>query len=215
MTGRVLQFDPAAHKVADALLPWFVNGTLDADEAEFVQRHLDECTRCQHEAEWLRGLQAACVACASAPNASTAVSKLRRHLEAPSGDRSRATRPPHGGRARPWSQWVIAAQLVVIAALGTVLVTGDGGLAIYRTLGDTNATSSATGALVVVFAPDTPESELRRILRQADARVVDGPTKTNAYILDVPMERRKLAAQALRAEHAVTLVEPLVAGDRP
>ena len=27
MTGRVLQFDPAAHKVADVLLPWLVNGT--------------------------------------------------------------------------------------------------------------------------------------------------------------------------------------------
>ena len=29
MSGRVVRLDPATHKVADALLPWFVNGTLD------------------------------------------------------------------------------------------------------------------------------------------------------------------------------------------
>ena len=37
MTGRVLQFDPAAHKVADVLLPWLVNGTLEGDELAFVR----------------------------------------------------------------------------------------------------------------------------------------------------------------------------------
>jgi len=42
MSGRVLPFDPPAHKVADVLLPWFVNGTLDEDELAFVQQHLGD-----------------------------------------------------------------------------------------------------------------------------------------------------------------------------
>jgi hypothetical protein len=214
MTARVLQFDPAAHKVADVLLPWFVNGTLDGDELAFVQQHLGECARCQREVEWLRELHAACVACAAAPNASNAFGKLRRQLEEPSrGQGIVALLRSHWRRARPWSQWVIAAQLAVIVALGALLLPGDEGAAPYRTLAARNATAPTTGTVVVVFDPTTTESDFRRILRRADARVVDGPTQTNAYILDVPLERRKLAVQTLRAERAVVLVEQLGAED--
>ena len=62
MTGRVLRFDPAPHKVADVLLPWLVNGTLEGDELEFVQQHVATCVRCQREVEWLREFHAACAA---------------------------------------------------------------------------------------------------------------------------------------------------------
>ena len=51
---RVVRLDAAAHKVADVLLPWLVNGTLEGDELAFVQRHVDECPNCRHEVEWLR-----------------------------------------------------------------------------------------------------------------------------------------------------------------
>ena len=54
MSARVLPFDPAAHKVADVLLPWYVNGTLEKDELAFVQQHLSACARCQREVQWLR-----------------------------------------------------------------------------------------------------------------------------------------------------------------
>ena len=41
-SGRVLPLAPAAHRVADVLLPWLVNGTLEGDELAFVERHLAE-----------------------------------------------------------------------------------------------------------------------------------------------------------------------------
>ena len=56
MTGNVLHIDAARHKVADVLLPWFVNGTLSSDELEFVQQHLKECVRCQREVDCGPGL---------------------------------------------------------------------------------------------------------------------------------------------------------------
>jgi hypothetical protein len=62
---------------------------------------------------------------------------------------------------------------------------------------------------VVVVEPTTTEAELRRILRDAGARIVDGPTQANAYVLDVPAMRQAQALQALRAEHALVLVERL------
>jgi hypothetical protein len=209
MTGRVIPFDAAAHKVADALLPWFVNGTLEGEELALVQRHLGECLRCQHEVEWLHELHAACIAGEAMPGASAAFRNLRRRLEEPRKGDSIARLRRSWSRAQPWSRWAIAAQLVAIAVLGTLLLSGTDGPALYRTLGARNATVPATGSLVVVFDPATTEAEVHRILRGAGARIVDGPTQANAYVLEVPPGQTGRAAQAIKAERAALLVEPL------
>jgi len=47
------------------------------------------------------------------------------------------------------------------------------------------------------------------MLRKAGARVADGPTQTNAYVLKVAAQQQVAAVQALRAEPAVVLVEQL------
>jgi hypothetical protein len=214
MSGRVLPFDPPAHKVADVLLPWFVNGTLEDDELAFVQQHLSECVRCQREVEWLRDLRAACAAGESAPAASTVFHKLRRQLDAPRPTRGKAA--GLGGprnRAPHWPRWIMAAELAVIVALGTALLTTTDGPTLYRTLGARTASAPTTGTLVVVFDPTTTESNIRRILRAAGVRIADGPTQANAYVLKVAVERRDQAVQALRAEPAVVLVEQLGPGE--
>ena len=210
MTGRVLRFDAAAHKFVDVLLPWFVNGTLEGEELALVQRHLGECPRCQQEVEWLRELHAACIAGEAMPGASAAFRKLRGQLEeSREGRDSIAAARPSRSRARLWSRWAIAAQLIVIAVLGTLLLWSTDGPAPYRTLAARNAAAPATGSLVVIFDPATTEAEMQRILRGAGARVVDGPTQTNAYVLEVSSGQAEQAAQVMKAERAVLLVEPL------
>ncbi len=213
MSGRVLSFDPPAHKVADVLLPWFVNGTLEEDELAFVQQHLSECVRCQREVEWLRELRAACADEDAAPGASSAFRNLRRQLDEPRTARGEGAWPRRlWRRAPPWSKWAMAAELAVIVALWTALLPATDDPTLFRTLGARNAITPATGSLVVVFDPTTTESDLRRMLRKAGARVVDGPTQANAYVLKVAAERRAEAMQALRAEPAVVLVEQLDSG---
>jgi hypothetical protein len=210
VNGSVLQLDPAAHKVADVLLPWFVNGTLEGDELVFVQRHLGQCGTCQREVEWLRELHAACVAGEADPDASSALRNLRRRLEQPrSGPGPLARLRDLWGGSRPWSRWVMATQLAVIVALGTWLLPAVEGPALFRTLGASNAPAPTTGNLVVVFDPATTEGDLRRMLRDTGARIVDGPTQANAYVLNVATQRIDQAMQALRAEHAALLVEQL------
>lgn len=210
MTGRVLRFDAAAHKVADVLLPWFVNGTLDADEQAFVQQHVGECARCQHEVDWLRDLRAACIAGEAMPEASPVFRNLRRRLEEPAEIRDRVTpaaKPRAGGGT--WWQWAIAAELAVIVALGTLLASGADAPALYRTLSARTAIAATTGSLVVVFDPATTQAEVNRILRGAGARIVDGPTQANAYVLEVPSGQTDRTTQALKAERAAVLVERL------
>jgi hypothetical protein len=210
MTGRVLELDPAAHKVADVLLPWFVNGTLDADELGFVQRHLDRCGSCQREVEWLRELHAACIVGEADPGASKALRNLRRRLEQPrSGRGPVAWLRDFWSSSRPWTRWALAAQLAGVIVIGAWLLPVADGPGLYRTLGASGTGIATTGNLVVVFEPSTTEADMRRILRDAGARIVDGPTQTNAYVLDVPAQRVAQATQALRAERAAVLVETL------
>jgi hypothetical protein len=111
-----------------------------------------------------------------------------------------------------WLRWAVAAQWLAIIGLGTLLLRPDADPAAYRTLG---AGAAAMGNLVVVFQPNTSERELRRILQAQNARVVDGPTVTDAYLLNVPAAGRDQALHALRAESAVKLVEPLDGGSAP
>jgi hypothetical protein len=101
----------------------------------------------------------------------------------------------------------MAAEFAVILVLGTLLVSGADGSAAYRTLGA--RTAAAAGDLVVVFDPATAEADVRRILRGAGARIVDGPTRANAYVLEVAPGQTERAAQALKAERAAVLVERL------
>jgi anti-sigma-K factor RskA len=210
MTGRVLQLDPAAHKVADVLLPWFVNGTLDGDELAFVERHIEQCARCQREVEWLRELHAACAAAETDPAASAAMRKLRRRLEEPPNrHRAAAALRRLWSRVRPWSHWIAATEFALIVVLGAWLLVADDGQALYRTLGARNAAAPSNGNLVVVFDPITTEAELRRMLRDAGARIVDGPTQANAYILAVPATRQDEAIRTLRGERAAVMVEQL------
>ncbi|WP_371868008.1 zf-HC2 domain-containing protein [Duganella levis] len=108
-----------------------------------------------------------------------------------------------------WLRWAVAAQWVAIIGLGALVLRPDADSAAYRTLG---AGAAAKGNMVVVFQPDTSERELRRILQAQNARVVDGPTVTDAYLLSVPAAGRDQALQALRAESAVKLVAPLDGG---
>jgi hypothetical protein len=210
MPGGVIRFDAAAHKVADVLLPWFVNGTLKGEQLDFVQRHVDECPRCQHEVAWLRELHAACVAAEAMPGAPAAFGNLRRQLDGPRLGGDAMDRPRDAPRdARRWWPWATAAEFAVIVALGTLLLSGADAPALYRTLGVSNAAAPTSGTLVVVFEPATPEAEVRRILRSAGARIVDGPTQANAYVLDVPSGQAERAAHALRGERAAVLVERL------
>ena len=206
----VVRIDAARHKVADALLPWLVNETLEGDELAFVRRHLDECPDCRREVEWLRELHAACIAGEARPDTSAAFRNLRRKLEAPGDDRDsigRLRRPR--GRTRRWWPWALAAEFAVIIVLGGLLLTSTEGPVLYRTLGATDAGKPATGSLVVIFDPTTSQAEVQRILRSAGARIVDGPTQANAYVLEVPVGQTGRAAQAIKAERAALLIEPL------
>lgn len=212
---KVLPLNRSIHRTVQELLPWFVVGTLKGDELAMVQEHLQACTECQSDAEWQRTLRAVELPATSAPDVERALARLRPRLGA-------QPHPPKPGAPAaflqklfagnaPWMRWALATQFAVIAVLAILVVPPYGDIAAYRVLGAGTPANTA-GNVVVIFRPETTVQDMRRILQASGARVVDGPTMTDAYVLAVAEKRMAHAIGALRAEPAVALAEPLDSG---
>ena len=208
MAGRVLNFDANAHHAVELLLPWFVNGTLSGEELTQVEQHVRECRQCKREVEWLRTMQACYAENEVAVDSAASFQKLLPQLDPP----GRRRLLPHWTslwQALQPFRWPAAAAFALTLALGALLLPTLKPAAPYHTLGAADAPAPVLGSVVVVFEPGTTSAELNRILRVNQARVVDGPTVTGAYMLALPAGRQEAVLQALRRENAVKLAERL------
>lgn len=214
MNGRILTMDKSTHEKVQTLMPWFVAGTLTGEELDLVNQHLHVCAECQSDFTWQCKLQATPPADEVELDVDQAFAKLLPKLRpVPT---TRPQRPSlkeaiarfwHGNAG--WMQGALAAQFLVIGGLAILLTSAYRDVSAYRALG---SSANSNGNMVVVFKPETSELELRHILRSADARIVNGPTVTDSYLLNVPEEKLNDALHTLRANQAVTLVESLDAG---
>lgn len=221
MTGRVIPLQGDRHRQIQALLPWYVAGRLDETEQAEVVAHLGGCPDCQSELKIERRLIAEMADLPpqdeDLPGADHGWSQLRGQIEP--GSRARgplpalvawlAARRPKafpGGTPAPWLGWVVAVQACLLLVLGTV-VWQTTQPAPYRALA--SATRYAPGNIVVIFRPEITEADLRAVLRDVHARLVDGPTAANAYVLRAPAEERLAALDRLRRRPQVVLAEPV------
>lgn len=202
MNARIVELDASVHQKVQKLLPWLVTGRLGAEEAQIAEAHLAGCAQCRDDLAWQRKLQSVQPAAAAAPDMEAALARLLPRLDAQ--PRAPAGRPAaNDGR---WWPWALAAQLLVIVGLGGALLARQEPA--YRLLG---APGVGAANLVVVFRPDTSEARLRALLQAQGAHVVDGPTVTRAWVLQVPSARLQGAVATLRADGAVELAEALAA----
>ena len=213
MKNHLAKAQQVTHETTQELLPWLLAGTLDSAEFANIQPHLETCPQCRAELEWQRKLRAAAPPSDAAFDADRALAKLLPRLgpqEARIGvlDRWREALAANSA----WLRWTALAQLAAIGVLAAMLARPDGNAGDYRALG---AAPRAAADAVVVFKPDTTEREMRRILQAGGARVIDGPTVTNAYVLALPDAQMPAALARLRAEPAVTLAQPLGAAKQP
>ena len=211
MTAQVFPFDASAHLTVDALLPFYVNGTLSRAEQSFVQQHVDACARCQQEARALQdlfsGLAVEMADLDTTPLPSINPVPAFAGLESSLDERAPASNVWR--RTPAWARWALAATLITIVTLSGILLTALGDGATYRTLGAANTASAGTTPIAVMFDSDITESELQRIVLSAGARISDGPTKAGVFVLDVANDNVDRGLRMLRSEHAVRLAEPL------
>ena len=206
-----------AHRDAQELLAWYVTGKLEPDEHTRVGAHLAGCGACQRDLAFQRKLEAGIAA--MPVDVEQGWSRLRELAEAEEAEALPVTRRPRFGREQAgYLGWGIAASLAV--ALGatlmptaaTQLARNDGPDGAYHALGA--APAAARGNMIVIFRPDVTEAEMRDALRAAGARLVDGPTAADAYVLSTPAARRTAALALLKARHEIVLAEPMDAAAR-
>lgn len=200
---NVVQLETDPHVAVQSLLPWYATNRLDAPDRARVDAHLAGCPGCRGELELERRLWMAQAEPGLAGDIDRAWTEMRNRIAAQGRPRAAPT----------WGRWLIGAQLALIVLLATLLVVPQPAPEPYRALG---APSPATGAnAVVMFRPEASELQIRSALRDADARLVGGPTATDAYLLSVPARGHARALARLRGHAAVTLAESLDSGAAP
>ena len=212
--SNVIKLHDDPHEQTQTLLPWYVNETLDAAEAAMVEAHLVECTECRNELQFERAAGRRIGGLSMDVEQGWAA--MRERLDAADATPAAAPAPvPDGARVTPFLRrrvtlgWAIAGQAaaaaLVLVAMGSLRQTPEATQ--YHALGTAGAAQA--GNMVVLFRPETAERDIRTLLDLAQARVVEGPLTTGAWILRVDDARRDVAVAQLRASPRIALAEPL------
>ena len=204
--GRILPFTGDPHRETRDLMPWLISGRLDPEEQARVEAHLATCEDCTRELAAERALAGAV---AELPIATgIGWSAMRDRLDAAARViEVRPYQPVRRFTARQIAAFAVA-QAALLAAVVSITIRTAIPVAPYHALGASPAAASP-GNIIVVFRPEIRESDMRRLLEASDARLVDGPTAANAYVLHVPDAERARALSRLRGDPAVVLAEPL------
>jgi anti-sigma factor RsiW len=212
--AEIIRLRGSPHDEVQQLLPWFVNGTLDPEEIERVERHLAECGECRGELAAERQLAREI---ASLPvDVESSWEGMQQRLEAEPGVRAQSATGVW--RRRVPLGWAVASPFAAAAAVALVFVnlTPAARQPVdqqYRALGTTGTVQSAN--LIVQFEPNTRVRDVQAALAAADARLVDGPTETGGYLLRVDQSRRELALKSLRDNDSIALAEPIDGAAHP
>lgn len=228
----------AAGRVHDevwALLPWFVNGTLDEFEATRVRNHMRTCTRCQREVAgqtWLRGRihRAPPMANAVAPGFEKLLARIQNEtVAAPSGTGERAA-PGLFERLQQWVSplsrrplaWSLATALLAVSALPLWLYPGwlVGSSPFHTAANPGSFAQFQPNDIRVVFAEPLSPAAIDAIVAPMHGRVVAGPSGPGVYTIRFDDGDRLPAALAsrlgmLRARKDVAVAEPAVPLSEP
>jgi len=209
--ARIIHLDTDEHRAAQAMLPWYVNGTLEPAELARMQAHLEQCTRCRADAQWEKRVRAAAPAAAAAQgnDVDRLWVALQRRLD-PSGAGASRPRTAGDGLRAVWLPLAIALQAVILSAAAVAWLVAAPHEEPYRALG---TAAPVTANVLLVFRPTATERDIRRVLRAHNAQLVGGPTATDAYLLHLD----SLSPQALsrlQSDNTVLRVESLEAEAR-
>ena len=123
------------------------------------------------------------------------------------------------------TRWVLATQSALVAGLaGVILLQGappesPSSPGLFETRTHVAAQAPALAQLRVAFAEDLTEVELRRLLRELDASIVEGPSALGVYGVALASgatggEQVEALLAGLRASPAVRFAEPVGAAPR-
>jgi hypothetical protein len=200
----------AEHHEVSALIPWYVNETLDEPARKRVDVHVDACAICRDDLAVQRRI---CEGIHAQPALDyMPVASLRRlharldALQAGSVPIQAPAPEQQSRSAMPWRGWMAASVAALAVAVGLVVVDrwaqfdARATQPKYRTV--TTAVQRPQGEVIrAVFAPTITLVELQSILDEAQLRIVSGPTEAGVYSLASNSALTVRASLALLREH--------------
>jgi anti-sigma factor RsiW len=194
------------HDSAEALLPWYATGQLDAADRALVDNHLASCARCQRQLAAERAMIQQFQSLT--PEIDSGWAQLRGRIVAQPRNRPgiSATLTEFWEMLKRPAVAALATAQVAFVAIGAMILQWSSQPA-YVALGSTPIAGSAN--VIVMFRPEAREAGLRGALQSSGASLVGGPTEADAYLLHVPANARPAALAKLQKDSNVTLAQPI------
>jgi len=182
----------------DSLLPFYVNGSLTAEQYHDVELHLQACERCREEIRFLAKLREQIKQ--AAPVQAPGELGLRRLMRDVKRDKTRSA------MAR-WYKPAIAAAMLVIVLQTAIFLHQQPARQSYTPLGEHQP------GIQITFRPSATEAQIREILNQVHARIIDGPGALGIYHIELMeknlnAQQRQILIDKLRAQAIVQDVSP-------
>jgi anti-sigma factor RsiW len=220
MTNSRRTEQSAEHHEVSALIPWYVNDTLDERDCLRVNSHLAGCAVCRDDLAVQRRI---CEAIDAQPSLDympvASLKRLQARLDAQPAESPASHAAPAAERssAAPWRGWMAASVAALAVAVGLFAanhwIQMEQQQPNYRTV--TNSVVRPQGEVIrAVFAPTVTLVELQTILDEAQLRIVSGPTEAGVYSLASNSTLTVRASLALLRQHSTvrfaegTLPEP-------
>ena len=195
----------AEHHEVSALLPWYVNETLEAPGRQRVEAHVGNCAACRED---LAAQRRICEAIEAQPTLDympvASLKRLQARLDtlATSAAPAPQEQPAQRMLWRGWMAASIAAMAVAVALFAADRWVLEARMQPnYRTV--TSSAPRPQGEVIrAVFAPSITLVELQSILDEAQLRIVSGPTEAGVYSLASNSTLTVHASLALLRQHA-------------
>jgi Putative zinc-finger len=172
MTER---YDVGEHAFAGPLLPWYVNDTLTSHERERVRQHLDTCSACRDDLQWLQRVRSAVCHSEATPMLSPA--QPERLLEAIDRQAQRGRKLRRAGFAAG------AAALATLIFVAGIVVSGlgDAPPAHFRTLTSEPRGLAMDYVLDLRFESGLTATDHKRVLKALQAKQVEPGSPDDLY----------------------------------
>lgn len=186
------------------LLPFYVNGTLNAQDHEWISTYLAEHPESNQELTFVNFLRDTSRGTESSMPESQRLDSLLRRLKQSQPAPSFLQKSMHWLKERiripvpaiALASIMIVGQAVVIGSL----LTGQSDEVTYRS---ERPECVATPRIRVVFNPEAKHVEILLMLRKVEATIQNGPSETGELWLSVPKSRSLEEAQAMLRSSAL------------
>lgn len=221
----------SSHDDVWAILPWYVNGTLNEEDTTRVRNHIRLCLPCRREITVQQSLHeslrhAPIVEISARPSFERLMARIdredRMQITKTANEKTHALRTRWGEileRLLTPGRFSIALALSLAAALTWSLIVQEmtpEEPKSYRTVANAGSFEGfAPHDVRVAFADTATEPEIRKLLESINGEITDGPNSLGLYTVrlkdtDAPESSYLQFLQRLRRNDAVSFAEPAI-----